>query len=164
LAFIGNGLQYPESNGVFGRSASESRAIFPAAVEAGVTEVLQTWDCKVPNCEGTATKGSGRYAMLYHFDTEEARNKARLSSSNGDAIAPITTGAITEGLDRSTPTNGAKRSHEFRAAGLVALGKQLDEAMAEMEQAPIKLEEAQRRWDAAVAKLSDEICSPNIVY
>jgi hypothetical protein len=52
-----------------------------------VNEVLQTWDCKVPNCEGTATKGSGRYAYLCSFHISEAREKARLSSSNGDASA-----------------------------------------------------------------------------
>jgi hypothetical protein len=53
-----------------------------------------------------------------------------------------------------------KASHEFRAAGLVALGKQLDEALAAYEQAPIKLEEARKRWDRAVAVLADEICAP----
>jgi hypothetical protein len=119
-------------------------------VEASVNEVLQTWDCKVPNCEGTATKGSGRYAMLCSFHTQEVREKARLSRYNGDG--PI------HDLERSETVVG-KASHEFRAAGLVALGKQLDEALAAYEQAPVKLEEAQRRWDAAVAQLADEICA-----
>jgi hypothetical protein len=121
------------------------------AVEASVNELLQTWDSKVPTCEGTATKGTGRYAMLCHFHTEEARKNARLSSSNGDASA------YDLGHERDRV---GKASHEFRAAGLVALGKQLDEAMAACEQAPIKLEEARRRWDRAVAVLADEICPP----
>jgi N-acetylneuraminic acid mutarotase len=115
-------------------------------LEAGVNEVLATFDCKVDGCDGTAYKSSGRYAMLCSFHTQEAREKARLSRYNGDG--PI------HNLERSETVVG-KASHEFRAAGLVALGKQLDEALAAYEEAPIKLEEAQRRWNQAVDSLSE---------
>jgi hypothetical protein len=125
-------------------------------VEASVNEVLATFDCKVDGCDGTAYKSSGRYAYLCSFHIAEAREKAQLALQNGDVehdeIAPVTNGAIH------------KRSHQFRAAGLVQLGKQLDEAMAACEQAPIRLEEAQRRWDAAIAQLTAEICPPNVIY
>jgi hypothetical protein len=113
--------------------------------------VLATFDCKVDGCDSTAYKSSGRYALLCSFHTEEAREKGRLSRSNGDGLV--------RHLERSESVVG-KASHEFRAAGLVALGKQLDEAMAVCEQAPIKLEEARKRWDRAVAVLADEICPP----
>jgi hypothetical protein len=121
-------------------------------VEASVNEVLATFDCKVDGCDGTAYKSNGRYAYLCSFHTEEARKNARLSSFNGDGPIQV--------LDQSRADRVGKASHEFRAAGLVALGKQLDEALAACEQAPIKLEEARRRWDRAVAVLADEICAP----
>ena len=48
-----------------GRIARIAR--YDPGVEAGVNEALRTWDCKRPDCDGTAYKGSGPYAMLCRF-------------------------------------------------------------------------------------------------
>jgi hypothetical protein len=118
-------------------------------------EATQVWNCKVANCEGEALRNAGPYAYLCGFHTDEAKHKRQVARYNGDASI--------HHLDQSGSDRVGKASHEFRAAGLVVLGRQLDEAMAEMEQAPIKLEAAQRHWDRAIANLADEICSPNVM-
>jgi hypothetical protein len=117
-------------------------------VEAGVNETLRTWDCKVPWCEETAYKGSGPYAMLCRLHTEEAREEARQAKQNG--AGPAT-------LVKPAP------SFEFRAASLVQLGKQLDDALANYEPAREALEEAYRRWREAVAELPAETADANAV-
>lgn len=142
-------MYYLKSSRVFGRTLARVSLYLFGRLEAGVNEILATFDCKVDGCEGTAYKSSGRYALLCRFHTEEARRKAQRARFNGDGLI--------HDLERSETVVG-KASHEFCAAGLVALGKQLDEALAAYEQAPVKLEEAQRRWDAAVAQLADQIC------
>jgi hypothetical protein len=108
-------------------------------VQAGVNEALRTWDCKTPGCEETAYKHSGPYAMLCRLCTEEAKREKR---RNGSAAAPL--------VVASPAPSG---SFEFRAHGLLKLGRQVDEAFAAYRPAREALEEAWRRWQEAIAQL-----------
>jgi hypothetical protein len=114
-------------------------------VEVGIQEVLKTWDCKTPDCDGTAYKRSGPYAMLCRLCTEEAREKARRARHDGAAPAcpsPMVREAAKPAL-----------SFERRAASLVEVGHWLDEAWAAYQPARAALEEATQAWREAVAQL-----------
>ena len=109
-------------------------------MEAGIQDALQTWDCKTPDCEGTAYKRTGPYAMLCRLCTDEAREKAR-ARQNGTAPNP-----------EPVPAKALPLSFEVRATSLLELGRQLDEATA-YRPARQAVEHAARRWREAVAQL-----------
>jgi hypothetical protein len=114
-------------------------------VEVSAHEAAQTWDCKTPDCDGTAYKRTGPYAMLCRLCTEEAREKARRARHNGAVPASPSHTA----REASKPA----LSFERRAASLVELGHRLDEAWAVYQPARKALEEATHAWREAVAQL-----------
>jgi hypothetical protein len=99
-----------------------------------------------PDCDGTAYKRTGPYAMLCRLCTEDA--KAKRASQNG-AGAEVPTETI------ETPVEPAKPglSFEVRASSLLEVGRQLDQALDAYQSSRRALEEATKAWREAVAQL-----------
>jgi hypothetical protein len=129
------------------------RATFYAARVHAVSghEFAKTYDCKVPGCDQEASKGRGPYAFLCDFHVTEAQRKARLARQNGGGLDQAA--SETAAVDQFVPaeTTGKERErrwYQSRAMALVEEGERLDAAAAAFE-------EAQQRWDAAVAQLGN---------
>jgi hypothetical protein len=140
-----------------------NRGLCFRAVLVSAQKATETWDCRVEGCDGTALRNMGRHARLCQYHIDELERKRRLAKQNGASELNSEPQADhAEGVDQSRPDdvteNGDpthKRSYEFRAAGLVDLGKRLDEAQRAFNEESAKLEQAQERWNAALAALAN---------
>ena len=94
-------------------------------------EVVKEYDCKTPNCVGTTRRTRGIYAFLCDdcIERRPPRKPAERFAAPGDGF-------------------------EAKAKELVALGRDLDRAVAGYRPAKVALEDAMAVWREAVDRLA----------
>jgi hypothetical protein len=141
-------------------------------------DLTQSHDCATAGCDKEAAVQLGSLFYCRHHAGPIPKDATRGSSTNGSTAADrrelarrlrdgtgkaagarlSASGPSVKGSGHGeTPANGGPvlgASFEFRAAVLVELGRRVDAARAELEPAQAAYEEACRRWQEAVERLS----------
>lgn len=106
-----------------------------------INDVTSDYDCKIHGCDRPAKSNRGKHAYLcdHHVSLRPAQNES----------APLKPAAVPP------QAPGALSSFEAKARTLVAVGRDLDKAVAGFKPAKAKLDDAMREWREAVGRLAN---------